>query len=259
MKLQVYQIDAFAEKVFEGNPAAVIPLELWLPDHTMQAIAEENNLSETVFFVPANIGYHIRWFTPNQEVKLCGHATLASAYVLFDVLGIAEDSITFDSLSGSLVVTKTEGLLTLDFPSQPPKTCAIPKDLVAGLGVNPTECYRNEDYIAVFETEDEVLSITPNYSSLEQLDLRGVIATASSSTNEFVLRFFAPKFGIPEDPVTGSAQTQLMPYWSEKLGRPKLRSKQISSRGGKIVSELKGNRVYISGSAVMYMEGTIHV
>ncbi len=259
MKLSLYQVDAFAEKSFEGNPAAVIPLESWLPDRTMQAIAEENNLAETVFFVPASEGYHIRWFTPNQEVRLCGHATLASAYVLFEVVGLKADSISFDSLSGPLVVTKTDGFYTLDFPAQPPVPCAIPEDLVAGLGVNPIECYRSEDYLAVFDSEDEVSSMTPNHSSLERLGLRGVIATARSSEHDFVLRFFAPKCGIPEDPVTGSAQTQLMPYWSEKLGKSKLRSKQISARGGKVISQVRGDRVHISGSAVLYMEGTIHI
>ena len=259
MKLSLYQVDAFAEKSFEGNPAAVIPLESWLPDRTMQAIAEENNLAETVFFVPTRPGYHIRWFTPNQEVKLCGHATLASAYVLWNVLGIQSDSITFESLSGPLVVTKTDALITLDFPAQLPEKCDIPKDLLAGLGRTPIECYRNEDYLAVFDSEDAVSQISPNHSFLEQLDLRGVIATARSSHYDFVLRFFAPKFGIPEDPVTGSAQTQLLPYWSEKIGKSSLRSKQISARGGKLGSELKGNRVHISGSAVLYMEGTIHI
>ena len=259
MKLRIYQIDAFAEKSFEGNPAAVVPLESWLPDQTMQAIAQENNLSETVFFVPTDIGYHIRWFTPNQEVKLCGHATLASAFVVFEVLGLNADSITFDSLSGPLIVTKTNGFITMDFPAQHPEKCEISKMLVAGLGIRPIECYRQEDYMAVFESENEVRNITPNAYYLEQLDLRGVIATARSSKSDFVLRFFAPKFGIPEDPVTGSAQTQLVPYWSEKLGKSTLTSKQVSARGGKLISELRGDRVHISGSAVKYMEGTIEI
>ena len=244
---------------FEGNPAAVVPLDNWLPDTTMQSIAEENNLAETAFFVPTESGFHIRWFTPSKEVKLCGHATLASAFVLFDVVGVKSDSITFHSLSGPLRVTKTDGLITLDFPVQKPEKCAIPKELVAGLGMSPVECYRNEDYLAVFDSENDVSSMTPNHSYLEQLDLRGVIATAPSSTYDFVVRFFAPKFGIPEDPVTGSAQTQLIPYWSEQLGKTTLRSKQVSVRSGMLHSELRGNRVHISGSAVMYMEGAIHI
>lgn len=179
--------------------------------------------------------------------------------MLFDVIGVKSDSITFDSLSGPLGVTKTDGLLTLDFPAQPPEKCATPKELVTGLGMSPIECYRNEDYIAVFESEHDVLSITPNHFHLEQLDLRGVMATAPSSQYDFVVRVFAPNFGIPEDPVTGSAQTQLIPYWSEKLGKSKLHSKQFSARGGRLTSELRDNRVHISGSAVMYMEGTIHI
>ena len=259
MKLKIYHIDAFAEQPFEGNPAAVVPLGNWLPDTMMQSIAEENNLSETAFFVPTHNGFHIRWFTPCKEVKLCGHATLASAFVLFDVFGMESDSITFDSLSGPLGVTKTNGLITLDFPAQQPEQCAIPKELVAGLGINPTECYRNEDYLAVFNSEKDVSSITPNHDYLKQLDLRGVIATAPSSKYDFVVRFFAPNFGIPEDPVTGSAQTQLIPFWSEKLDRITLHSKQISARGGKLISELRDNRVHISGSAVLYMEGTIQI
>ena len=259
MKLSIFQIDAFAEKPFEGNPAAVVPLEQWLPDTIMQSIAEENNLAETAFFVPTESSFHIRWFTPNKEVKLCGHATLASAFVLFDVMGLKSDSITFDSLSGPLGVRKTEGFITLDFPAQQPVRCAIPKELVAGLGMSPVECLRNEDYIAVFESEHDVSSLTLNHAYLKQLSLRGVMATAPSSEYDFVLRFFAPNFGIPEDSVTGSAQTQLIPYWAEKLGKSTLRSKQVSARSGKLLSELRGNRVHISGSAVLYMEGTIQI
>ena len=257
MKLDIYQIDAFAEMQFEGNPAAVIPLEEWLPEPLMQAIAEENNLPETAFFVPSESGFHIRWFTPNKEVKLCGHATLASAHVLFNVLGCKEKVLSFESLSGPLYVSKTENLLTLNFPAQPPKACGTPALLVAGLGKEPLECLKHDDYVAVFENEKDVLSLTPNHEALKQLDLRGVIATAPSSEFDFVARFFAPKFGIPEDPVTGSAYTQLMPYWSCKLGRSQLRAKQVSNRGGKLLCELQGDRVLISGSAVTYMAGSI--
>jgi len=178
MKLDIYQIDAFAKKQFEGNPAAVIPLLTWLPDTVMQAIAEENNLAETAFFVPTGDGLHIRWFTPNKEVKLCGHATLASAYVLFNILGYKEESVAFDSLSGKLYVSKTDDLLTLDFPAQPPETCQLPDSLVMGLGKEPKECLKHDDYVAVYESEEDLLSITPNHEALKQLDLRGVIATA---------------------------------------------------------------------------------
>lgn len=259
MKLAIYQIDAFAEKQFEGNPAAVVPLESWLPDTVMQAVSEENNLAETAFFVPTKNGFHIRWFTPNKEVKLCGHATLASAYVLFNILGYTEERISFQSLSGELLVSKTDNLLTLDFPAQIPEICNTPSLLVAGLGKEPLECLKNDDYIAVFENENDVLNMTPNHEALKQLELRGIIATAPSSEFDFVVRFFAPKFGIPEDSVTGSAYTQLMPYWSNKLGRSKLRAKQVSGRGGKLFCELKGNRVLISGSAITYMIGTIEI
>ncbi|HBC56765.1 MAG TPA: isomerase [Gammaproteobacteria bacterium] len=259
MKLSIYQVDAFAEKQFEGNPAAVIPLEKWLPDSVMQAIAEENNLAETAFFVPSKSGYHIRWFTPNKEVKLCGHATLASAHVLFNILGCKEEVLSFGSLSGELRVFRNGNLLTLDFPKQSPSVCSTPSELVTGLGIAPLECLKHEDYLAVFENEDEVLGLTPNHAALSKLDLRGVIATAPSSQFDFIVRFFAPKYGIPEDPVTGSAYTQLMPYWSGRLDKSKLRAKQVSKRGGQLICELKGTRVLISGSSVTYMEGSIDI
>lgn len=259
MKLPIYQIDAFAGKQFEGNPAAVVPLEAWLPDETMQAIAQENNLAETAFFVPANGGFHIRWFTPNREVRLCGHATLASAFVLFECLGYGLGEIVFDSLSGRLSVSKADDLLTLDFPSQVPERCEVPDHLARGLGAVPLECYRNEDYLAVFSTERELAEIEPDHSHLARLDLRGVIITAPSSRQDFVARFFAPKYATPEDPVTGSAYTQLVPYWSARLGRTRLRARQISRRGGNLLCQLDGSRVRISGSAVKYMEGTIEI
>lgn len=259
MKLDIYQIDAFAERPFEGNPAAVVPLEDWLPDSIMQAIAEENNLAETAFFVPSPDGFHIRWFTPTKEVALCGHATLASAYALFNFLGWQEKVVSFDSLSGPLHVSEADGLLTLDFPSQPPEPCSIPESLVAGLGKVPVECLKHDDYVAVFESEEDVFGIEPDHEALKQLDLRGVVATARSSEFDFIARFFAPKFGIPEDPVTGSAYTELTPYWSEKLEKLQLRAKQVSRRGGKVFCELKGDRVLISGTAVVYMMGRINV
>ncbi len=259
MKLDIYQIDAFAEKQFEGNPAAVVPLDEWLPDSVMQAIAEENNLAETAFFVPSESGYHIRWFTPNKEVKLCGHATLASAYVLFNILGCKKKVLSFQSLSGVLFVSKAGDLLTLDFPVQPPETCSTPAPLAESLGKVPLECLKHDDYVAVFENEEDVLNITPNHEALKQLDLRGVIVTAPSLKFDFIARFFAPKFGISEDPVTGSAYTQLIPYWSSRLGKSQLKAKQVSSRGGKLLCELKGDRVLISGSAVTYMVGSIEI
>ncbi len=259
MKITQYQIDAFAEHVFEGNPAAVVPLQEWLPEGTMQAIAAENNLAETAFFVPSENGFRIRWFTPNKEVRLCGHATLATAHVLFEERGYGEDTIRFDSLSGPLSVTRAGESLTLDFPAQKPEPCDIPEELVEGLGKRPLECYRNEDYVAVFDREDDVAAIIPDHRYLERLDLRGVIVTAPSIEYDFVSRFFAPRYGIPEDPVTGSAYTRLTPYWAERLDKTTLYSKQISPRGGKLKCEVTGDRVLISGSAVMFMKGEIHV
>ena len=259
MNLSIYQVDAFAEQPFEGNPAAVVPLEEWLPDSTMQAISEENNLSETAFFVHASKGFYIRWFTPYKEVKLCGHATLASAYVIFNILGYNQEVVTFDSLSGPLSVTKNHDLLTLDFPAQSPQVCETPIALTRGLGAAPNECLAHDDYLAIFESENEILEIAPDQEQLKQLDRRGVIVTAPSHDYDFVTRFFAPKYGIPEDPVTGSAFTQLIPYWAHRLGKANLIAKQVSSRGGKLTCELKGERVLISGGAVKYMEGSLEI
>lgn len=259
MKLPVYQIDAFAEHIFEGNPAAVIPLDVWLDDKLMQAIAAENNLSETAFFVPTENGFYIRWFSPAREVKLCGHATLASAFVLFNILGYKSDRIEFDSLSGILSVAKQGELLTLDFPAQIPVECEIPEDLIQGLGVRPIACLKHTDYIAVFDNEEIIAAMQPNHDYLKKLDLRGVCATAPGKNYDFVSRFFAPRYGIPEDPVTGSAHTQLTPYWAEKLNKTRLSAKQISARGGKLQCELSGDRILISGKAVKYLEGSIEL
>lgn len=259
MKLDIYKINAFSEKLFKGNPAAVIPLEQWLPDNLMQNIAYENNLSETAFFISSGKGYHIRWFTPKSEVKLCGHATLATAYVVFNILNENSNEIVFDSLSGKLTVKKTGDLFTLDFPSQKPAECEIPSKLIDGLGKEPIACYKNEDYLAVYEKQSDILNITPDFNILKKLGLRGLIITAPGIECDFVSRFFVPKLGIDEDPVTGSAHTQLMPYWSEKLNKLKLKARQISSRGGILLCEQKGNRVLISGSAIKYLEGTIEI
>lgn len=259
MKLPIYQVDAFAEKPFQGNPAAIVPLDNWLPDSVMQAIAEENNLAETAFFIPCGEHFHIRWFTPKTEVELCGHATLASAFVLFECLGFSSDSVSFESLSGVLSVSKQGKLLTMDFPSQPPEACDTPSQLVEGLGRCPAECYGGADYLAVFEKEEHIYPLEPNHEALKQLDRRGVIATAPSSEYDFVVRFFAPNVGIPEDPVTGSAYTQAMPYWSAKLNKQSLVAKQLSTRGGVVHCESAGDRTLISGSAVKYLEGTIEI
>ncbi|MDC0235053.1 PhzF family phenazine biosynthesis protein [Candidatus Marinimicrobia bacterium] len=259
MKLSLYQIDAFANKVFEGNPAAVIPLEDWLPAKTMQLIALENNLSETAFFCPSDNNYEIRWFTPNGEIELCGHATLASAYVLFNILNYKTEQIEFNSLSGRLTVTKVNDLFRLDFPSQNPIKCKMPRLLTEGLGRESNNCYKNEDYLVVFETENEIANIKPDFNKLKMLDSRGVIITAPGLNYDFVSRAFFPKYGVLEDPVTGSAHTKLIPYWAEKFGKSKLIAKQVSKRGGELFCENDKNRVYISGHAKLYMKGEIEI
>jgi PhzF family phenazine biosynthesis protein len=259
MEIPIYQIDAFSSDVFKGNPAAVCPLSEWLPAETMQSIAAENNLSETAFFVPKDDDFHIRWFTPASEVDLCGHATLGSAYVLFNILGYENDAIQFDSRSGILKVTKQDDWLTLDFPKQPPVPCDTPKELIAAFNMDPIECMVSEDLIAVFENETDIETANPNYEQLKKLDSRGVIITAKSMRYDFVARFFAPKLGVPEDPVTGSAYTQLAPYWASKLGPKKFKAKQMSLRGGEVYCEIVGDRVLISGKAVKYMAGKITI
>ena len=259
MEIPLYQIDAFASGLFKGNPAAVCPLEAWLPDHLMQSVAEENNLSETAFFVPEGDGFQIRWFTPKSEVDLCGHATLASAYVLFNMLGYGEDKIAFDSKSGRLTVTQDKEWLTMDFPAQPPAACGIPEEIIEAFHTRPMECLRSEDLIVVFEREIDVERADPDLHRLMKLDLRGVAITAPSQQWDFVARFFAPKYGIPEDPVTGSAYTQLAPYWASKTGLKRFRVKQVSQRGGELTCEIVGDRVFISGKAVKYMEGKIEI
>jgi PhzF family phenazine biosynthesis protein len=257
MELTLYQIDAFTDKVFRGNPAAVCPLDSWLSDTDLQAIAEENNLSETAFYVPVDAGFHLRWFTPRAEVDLCGHATLATAFVIFNFSDYAENTVNFETRSGELTVTKNNDLLVMDFPSQPGKPCATPPLLVEGLGKTPIEVLSSEDYMAVLENEVDVVALKPNFDALSKLDLRGVMVTAKSSDVDFVSRFFAPRYGINEDPVTGSAHCALTPYWTDKLKKTKLSARQVSKRTGYIECELKGNRVLLSGKAVKYMEGKI--
>jgi len=260
MELDLFQIDAFAGEVFKGNPAAVCPLDEWLPDQVLQSIATENNLSETAFYVPEGEGFHIRWFTPASEVDLCGHATLASAYVLYTLSSYSRDRIVFMSKSGELTVTRdSKNHLVMDFPSQPPKTCASPDYLVKGLGKEPVEVLCHHDYMAVFEKEDDILSLSPKFDLLRLLDLRGVIVTAPGREVDFLSRFFAPKYDINEDPVTGFAHCELTPYWSERLGKKLLKAKQVSRRGGEIVCELRKDRVLLTGQAVKYLEGRIHI
>lgn len=259
MELQLYQVDAFASRQFEGNPAAVCPLEKWLPDHTMQAIANENNLAETAFFVPDGKVYHIRWFTPAKEVDLCGHATLASAWVLFNMLGHEAPRVDFQSRSGPLSVDREDEDLVLDFPAQPPVPCEIPAAISGAFEGTIARCLRSEDYVVVFNNMQDVKTAKPDLSLLEKLDLRGVIITAPSTDCDFVARFFAPRYGIPEDPVTGSAYTQLAPYWESRLGSKRFTVKQLSPRGGRLSCQVVKDRVRIWGRAVLYMEGKIRI
>jgi len=259
MKLPIYQIDAFSNKVFGGNPAAVCPLDSWLSDDLLQNIARENNLSETSFFVEQNGEFHIRWFTPTIEVDLCGHATLASAYVIFNILGHKNNKIIFQSKSGALSVCREENWLKMDFPSTSPSICKIPNQIVEAFGKSPIEVLKSNDYIAVYENEKEILSISPNFNILKDLDGRGVVITSKGKSSDFVSRFFAPKCGVNEDPVCGSAHCSLTPYWSNRLNKTKLLAKQLSARGGLIKCELIGNRVLISGQATMYSEGVLHI
>lgn len=259
MKLPIFQVDAFSSSVFQGNPAAVCPLEKWLPDKIMQSIAQENNLAETAFYIGKDGQYEIRWFTPTHEVDLCGHATLAAAHVLFRLNNDTLSPVTFQSRSGALRVLREDNLLTLDFPAQVGVQCETPSQMVEGLGATPRNCYRAMDYMAVFDSEDDIIQIEPDFRNLKNLELRGVIVTAPGNTSDFVSRFFAPKLGVDEDPVTGSAHCTLAPYWAERLGKPDLIARQLSRRGGALRCRIEGDRVLISGPTVTYMEGTIEI
>lgn len=259
MKITVYQVDAFANKPFEGNPAAICPLSEWLPDDTMQAIAAENNLSETAFFVPHDDGYGLRWFTPATEVDLCGHATLAAAKVLFDELGYEKDEIGFNTKSGLLTVKRSGDLLQMNFPAQAPTPHELPPQIVEAFGTTPEDCLKFADIIAVLPSEDLVREAAPDMSLLAQLDCRGIIITAQAEDYDFVARWFGPRTGIEEDPVTGSAFTQLVPYWAARTGKKKFSAKQVSQRGGEVLCEIVGDRVMISGRAVLFMRGVIEL
>jgi PhzF family phenazine biosynthesis protein len=259
MKLNIYQIDAFSSEPFRGNPAAVVPLDSWLPAETMLRIAAENNLAETAFFVKNDDGYDLRWFTPAVEIDLCGHATLASAYVLYELLGEAVDVLKFQTKSGQLTVEKKDDLLVLDFPSRPAVPCETPEGLIEAIGKEPKEILRSRDYLMVYESEEDVRAIKPNFAALLNIPTHAVIVTAKGSDCDFVSRFFAPEVGVFEDPVTGSAHCTLIPYWAEKLGKTEFFARQISARGGELFCELHGDRVKIGGRAALYMTGEIFV
>lgn len=261
MQLPLYWIDAFSRKPFAGNPAAVVPLTAWLNDRLMQQIAFENGLAETAFFVPVSPGrYHLRWFTPGAEVDLCGHATLATAFTLFHRLGYGGERITFDSRSGPLGVTRLpDQRIQLDFPSRPAKPALPPAALIKGLGATPRFFAQAEANLAVFDSAAEIISLQPDFAALATLEQYGTIVTAPGEDCDFVSRFFAPRVGVPEDPVTGSAHCMLTPYWADRLGKPRLYAKQLSARGGELWCELHQDRVHIAGHASLYLTGEINL
>lgn len=260
MRIPIYQVDAFADRPFAGNPAAVCPLEAWPEDALLQAIAAENNLSETAFFVRQRNGsYDLRWFAPIGEVDLCGHATLATGYVLREHLGVQAEVLRFTSRSGPLEVRCANAGYVLDFPAQPVAPAPAPRLLVEGLSLAPLEVIAGMDWIAVVESEEQVLGVRPDLAILARLDRRGVCVTAPGRSSDFVSRFFAPKYGIPEDPVTGSAHCALAPYWAGRLGREVLEARQLSARGGDVHCEVRGDRVLLGGSAALFLQGTIEL
>jgi PhzF family phenazine biosynthesis protein len=266
MKLPIYQVDAFAESVFKGNPAAVVPLEDWIDDSLMQQIALENNLSETAFFVKnedAQAGlegsYHIRWFTPEYEIDLCGHATLASAYVIKNFVEPHVQDIHFTTQKvGALKASAKEGIYTLDFPARMPEACTPPEKLLPSLGLsNAVEILRSRDYFVVLPDEEAVRNVEPDYTLMKELDTIGVIVTAKGREADVVSRCFYPGLGIPEDPVTGSAHCNVVPYWAQKLATNKLHCRQLSARGGDLWCSLDGGRVLMSGKGTLFMQGEI--
>ena len=257
--LTIYQVDAFTSKLFGGNPAAICPLQTWLPEETMQKLAAENNLSETAFFVKENDNYHLRWFTPEFEIDLCGHATLASAFVLFNHLNYAQEVIKFRTKSGILEVRKKEGLFELNFPSRMPQLCEVPEALLKGVNFPPAKVLKSRDYFLVYEDEAVIKQILPDFNYLNQLNTVGVIVTAASKEVDFVSRFFVPNSVIGEDPVTGSAHCNLIPYWSKELGKTTLTAKQLSKREGELFCEDKGDHVAIAGNAVLYLKGEYYI
>lgn len=266
-RIPIYQIDAFTSAVFGGNPAAVCPLDEWLPDETLLAIAAENNLSETAFLIPGRDPVPLRWFTPRLEVKLCGHATLASAFVLFEFLEPGREAVNFETMSGQLGVKREDDLLSMDFPaigSERLEPGDVPDALIEGLGARPEEVRFTDDdwnYIAVYADADTVAGLRPDFRLIEQLHPNGVAVTGPSPGRgvDFVSRYFVPGYGIPEDPVTGSIHCALAPYWAGRLGRERLSARQVSERGGRLDLVFTGERVHIEGTAVTYMTGEIVV
>lgn len=259
MELPIYQVDAFASRLFGGNPAAVVMLPEWLPDETLQAIAQENNLAETAFVVSHSEAFELRWFTPAVEVDLCGHATLAAAYVLLSHGYTLQSQVSFRYQGGTLTVTREGDLLAMDFPSRPATAVACETSLTQALRATPQEVHRSRDLLVVFEKQAEVEALQPDIALIAKLDAFAVMTTAPGRACDFVYRFFAPRVGIPEDPATGSAQCTLVPYWSERLGKTRLHAFQLSRRVGEFFCENRGDRVKIAGHAVEYLSGRIVV
>jgi PhzF family phenazine biosynthesis protein len=260
MKIPIYQVDAFTDHIFGGNQAAVCPLKEWLSAEIMQKIAEENNLSETAFFVPKNDHFEIRWFTPKVEINLAGHPTLATAWVIFNELNYSKDKIKFIShLSGELIIEKKDDLITMNFPSNKAVPIPEPDFLIEALGKKPIMTLKSRDLLVIYKNQSEIENIKPDFGLLEKIDTFGIIITAPGNNCDFVSRFFAPRAGINEDPVTGSAHTILIPYWAEKLNKTNLSAIQLSERIGYLQCEYHGNRVKISGKARLFMKGKIYI
>ena len=260
MRIPYYQVDAFTDRVFGGNPAGVCLLQHWLPETTLKAIAGENNLSETAFIVPRDDVFDLRWFTPTVEVDLCGHATLAAAFTIFSELQHTAQVVRFHTQSGELGAARGEGgIITLDFPAMRGTRSVVPSAMAEGLGWIPREVWKTRDYLAVFESEEEIASLSPDMNLLGTLDCLGVIVTAPGTDCDFVSRFFAPGAGIPEDPVTGSAHSTLIPYWAERLGKTSLHARQLSARRGELWCEARGERVGIGGRCVLYSRAELEV
>lgn len=259
MEIPIFQVDAFTSQRFAGNPAAVCPLETWLEDDLLQCIAAENNLPETAFFVPEEGVHRLRWFTPTTEVDLCGHATLATAFVLYTQLGYAETEIRFETRSGTLTVARKEERLEMNFPSRPAERCDPHPALLRALGVQAECILAARDYLVVLDSEAAVRGVSPDFSLLSTVDRTAAMVTARGDGCDFVSRFFAPAMGISEDPVTGSAFCTLAPYWAGELGKESFFARQLSARGGEVYCAVHGDRVSIAGEAALYLTGTIRV
>jgi PhzF family phenazine biosynthesis protein len=262
MNLQIFQVDAFTKTPLRGNPAAVCPLTEWLADDVMLKIAAENNLSETAFFVKKDDFYELRWFTPTIEIDLCGHATLGAAHVIFNCLNLEDKEVKFYSpRSGNLSVEKQGDVLVMDFPKFGLNDMEISEDLIKAVGKKPLQVWETQGYMTMllFETEDEIKSLEPDMSALMDIPFDEVIVTAKGTDADFVSRLFAPRIGIPEDPVTGATHCSLIPYWAERLGKQELYARQLSKRGGELFCKLDGERVKIGGNAALYLKGEIYV